>query len=132
MSTAPATESATVQLYRLAGLTPPRFVLVESPAGAVLAEWLLSGEGSMEPGWDVIGPELRDPVWEGLGDRLVRTGPRRALPKPAPMTHLYYRPSLPQEVRGHYGRLSVYGADRALADLGSRRTLVSPPRGGAG
>ena len=103
LSTAPAdraaTERAVSQLYGLDGHLQPRFVWVGSPAGALLAIWLLAGsigqggrrnplrssfkEVLADPLWEALEPALRDPVWAGLrealGDDLVLSGRRRNL-----------------------------------------------------
>ena len=143
MSTAPADRSAAERavsgLYRLAGRQAPRFVWVGSPAGALLAIWLLSG-GYGSPGglwrvsfrevladalWELIGPALRDSVWaalrDGLGDELSFTSPRSNLlqpkdwhPPPAGSTPLHRAREELGLLPGTGGRTQV---ERSLCEL---------------
>jgi hypothetical protein len=89
----------------MTGLETPRFVWTDSPAVALVAEWLLFGgqhateDGARpvpfearpvpyervlaDPMWDLVGHQWRDSAWaaleRGLGDRRDSTALRRGL-----------------------------------------------------
>lgn len=150
----PAAEEAVGGLYRMIGLETPRFVWTDSPAGALVAEWLLFGgrhatdDGARpvpyekvlaDPMWDLVGHKWRDSAWaaleRGLGDRRDPTALRRGLltgaSRPGGSAYLLntmmFRPYLAQSASVYHHRRVSLSARKALAELNDRGVFASPP-----